>query len=332
MIDHRPTTLTHDLDAIHLLRIDTSMRGKGLSLKDASGLPQGILDKFSSGAQGCIRKLQAHRAVTNIDCGHLQTAAVLVALYETAEKDGLRVLLTTRATTLRSHPGQTALPGGKVDKTDVDADYAARREAYEEVGLPLGYHPDLHKMTELEPFLSKYKLVVFPVVYLISNPALLESLVPSPDEVGAIFDIPLEYCLTAVWPGDRSLLSKKGSDDWPYEDDYYARTDVSWMIDGEYEYRMNRLRTSKTPLKGLTSDVLISVAEIAFETPSTIPRFAPKQLPFKEAIQMAVEESKRGSVGGKPESLTRELSKTPEPVSAAKGGSEQVPEGPVPAL
>jgi hypothetical protein len=34
-------------------------------------------------------------------CGHLQTAAVLVALYETPEKDGLRVLLTTRATTLR---------------------------------------------------------------------------------------------------------------------------------------------------------------------------------------------------------------------------------------
>jgi hypothetical protein len=31
MIDHRPTTtLTHDLDAIPLLRTDTSMRGKGL--------------------------------------------------------------------------------------------------------------------------------------------------------------------------------------------------------------------------------------------------------------------------------------------------------------
>jgi hypothetical protein len=100
-------------------------------------------------------------------------------------------------------------------------------------------------MTELEPFLSKYKLVVFrqsshlsqriphtdihddlAVVYLISNPALLESLVPSPDEVGAIFDIPLEYCLTAVWPGDQSLLSKKGSDDWPYEDDYYVSREL----------------------------------------------------------------------------------------------------------
>ena len=98
---------------------------------------------------------------------------------------------------------------------------------------------------------------------------MVESLVPSPEEVGAIFDIPLEYCLTAEWPGDQSLLSKKGSEDWPYEDEYYvsiylggnrfgfadpgcfeiqAKTDVSWLIDGEYEYRMNRLRTPKTPL------------------------------------------------------------------------------------
>ena len=43
-------------------------------------------------------------------------AAVLVLLYERA--GGLRVLLTTRSRELRSHPGQTALPGGKVDQSD----------------------------------------------------------------------------------------------------------------------------------------------------------------------------------------------------------------------
>jgi NUDIX domain len=46
-------------------------------------------------------------------------AAVLVVLYERpGGRGGLRVLLTTRSKELRSHPGQTALPGGKVDKTD----------------------------------------------------------------------------------------------------------------------------------------------------------------------------------------------------------------------
>jgi coenzyme A diphosphatase NUDT7 len=48
-------------------------------------------------------------------------AAVLIVLYERPGGRGrgeLRVLLTTRSKELRSHPGQTALPGGKVDKAD----------------------------------------------------------------------------------------------------------------------------------------------------------------------------------------------------------------------
>ena len=50
--------------------------------------------------------------------GRLVRAAVLVLLYERPGRGGLRVLLTTRSKELRSHPGQTALPGGKVDQSD----------------------------------------------------------------------------------------------------------------------------------------------------------------------------------------------------------------------
>ena len=52
------------------------------------------------------------------DVPKAKRAAVLVLLYE--KSDGLRVLLTTRAKTLRTHPGQTALPGGKMDDEDED--------------------------------------------------------------------------------------------------------------------------------------------------------------------------------------------------------------------
>lgn len=45
-------------------------------------------------------------------------AGVLILLYE--QNGALRVLLTRRALTLRTHPGQTALPGGKMDETDRD--------------------------------------------------------------------------------------------------------------------------------------------------------------------------------------------------------------------
>jgi peroxisomal coenzyme A diphosphatase NUDT7 len=47
--------------------------------------------------------------------------AVLILLFELNKDGHLRVLLTTRSKSLRSHPGQTALPGGKVDPSDKNA-------------------------------------------------------------------------------------------------------------------------------------------------------------------------------------------------------------------
>lgn len=47
----------------------------------------------------------------------------------------LDVLLLARASTLRSHPGQVAFPGGRVDAGDSTAIDAALREAREETGL-----------------------------------------------------------------------------------------------------------------------------------------------------------------------------------------------------
>lgn len=49
----------------------------------------------------------------------------------------LQVILTTRSLNLRSHPGQASLPGGKVDRSDVEkgVEYTALRECHEEIGL-----------------------------------------------------------------------------------------------------------------------------------------------------------------------------------------------------
>lgn len=53
----------------------------------------------------------------------------------TAVSRGLDVLLLERASTLRSHPGQVAFPGGRVDPGDDGSVAAALREAQEETGL-----------------------------------------------------------------------------------------------------------------------------------------------------------------------------------------------------
>jgi 8-oxo-dGTP pyrophosphatase MutT (NUDIX family) len=55
--------------------------------------------------------------------------------------DGPDLLLIQRASTVSSHAGQPAFPGGAVDDSDADVVAAALREAEEETGLdPAGVH------------------------------------------------------------------------------------------------------------------------------------------------------------------------------------------------
>jgi 8-oxo-dGTP pyrophosphatase MutT (NUDIX family) len=60
-------------------------------------------------------------------------SAVLIALRDGA--DGPAVVLIERASTMRTHAGQVAFPGGGVDAHDANAAATALREAHEEVGL-----------------------------------------------------------------------------------------------------------------------------------------------------------------------------------------------------
>lgn len=74
-----------------------------------------------------------------LPAGHRQPAshkesAVLVALRGDSA-DTAEVLLTHRSPTMRSHSGQIAFPGGRIDPGDINAVDAALREAWEETGL-----------------------------------------------------------------------------------------------------------------------------------------------------------------------------------------------------
>lgn len=64
----------------------------------------------------------------------VRRSAVLM-LFAPGARGGEDVILTERAHTLRSHPGQVSFPGGTIDADDADACAAALRETYEEVGI-----------------------------------------------------------------------------------------------------------------------------------------------------------------------------------------------------
>ncbi|KAI0636201.1 NUDIX hydrolase domain-like protein [Trametes polyzona] len=239
-------------------------------------IPSAALEPLSPPNRACIERLRSHQPEEIDLSGYpsARLAAVLVLLYEKAGR--LRVLLTTRSKSLRAHPGQVALPGGKVDATDSDVFETAFREAHEEVGLPR-HHPHVYTICTLRPYISSSKLLVTPVVALLTDLSILEHLTPSPGEVDRIFDHPLEAILDPAL-ARKENLSPKGSPDWPYEDELYNYSDIELPWLGNSTYRMHRFRSTAFAIKGLTSDILIATASIAYDRGLPYERWAPRQL------------------------------------------------------
>ena len=112
-------------------------------------------------------------------------AAVLIAVTDRSEPG---IILTVRHADLRTHAGQVAFPGGRID-ADEDATEAALREAWEELGLePAAVEP----IAELEDYRTVTGFAVTPVLAVIP-PDL--PLAPHEQEVEDWFEAPLAFLL-----------------------------------------------------------------------------------------------------------------------------------------
>ncbi len=114
-------------------------------------------------------------------------AAVLVALFEEAGE--ARVLLTVRSSTLRSHRGEVAFPGGRLEPGEIP-EQGALREAWEEVGLDPALVTVVGHLTPM-PTVSSATLMT-PVVATLGGRAATRA---APGEVSRIFDVSLTELL-----------------------------------------------------------------------------------------------------------------------------------------
>jgi 8-oxo-dGTP pyrophosphatase MutT (NUDIX family) len=136
----------------------------------------------------------------------LRHAAVALAMLED-ESGRASFVLTRRAPKLRSHGGQWALPGGRLDPGE-NTEQAALRELSEEVGLHLA--PD-SVLGHLDDYPTRSGYLITPVVVWAGEEALLE---PNPHEVAAAYRVPLAELdrpdvphLRSIPESDRPVIS-----------------------------------------------------------------------------------------------------------------------------
>lgn len=111
-------------------------------------------------------------------------AAVLMALSDAPEPE---LLLIRRGLQLPTHPGEIALPGGKVEPADADLLATALRESWEEVAL----RPEQFRCCGyLTPRTSMTGLAVTAVVGLVPPDVELR---PDASEVDELIRIPLRF-------------------------------------------------------------------------------------------------------------------------------------------
>lgn len=117
----------------------------------------------------------------------VRDAAVLIAVTERAGM--CHMVLTKRTDKLRTHSGQIAFPGGRIDSTDASSTDAALRECEEETGIDRAHVDVIGAMPD---YLSGSGFRIRPVLAVL-NPGF--SIVPNHDEVDRVFDVPLSFLM-----------------------------------------------------------------------------------------------------------------------------------------
>lgn len=125
-------------------------------------------------------------AVPVVDAGHGADLPVLPV--HAAWSDAPALLLTRRADSLRSHAGQWALPGGRIDAGETP-EQAALRELSEEVGLVLDASAVLGR---LDDYATRSGYLITPVVVWAGA---ARDVVPNAGEVASIHRIPVQELL-----------------------------------------------------------------------------------------------------------------------------------------
>lgn len=166
---------------------------------------------------------------------------MLILLFADRRGD-LRVVLTIRSAGLKNYAGQAALPGGKADSLQETSFMTARREAFEEIGLPMSDHKlptgyELEHLTELPANLAMTELCVRPCVAFLKaapsaankTPDVARDLLPRLDakEVAAVFTAPFHNFLREQ---DEDVEARENVPGEWYKGSWHSWHETAWRM------------------------------------------------------------------------------------------------------
>jgi len=148
----------------------------------------------------------------------VRSYAILLPIVEVNEK--LHLLFQVRAKHLKIQPGEICFPGGGVEEFDDGFIDAAIRETSEELGIDPQHIVDVYPLDYMVGNMNFYPYVG----------RLLESqnIKPDPNEVDAVFMIPLEELLTIEPLEHEVTFTPVLEDDFPFDLIPNGR-DYSWF-------------------------------------------------------------------------------------------------------
>ncbi|OCG20548.1 MULTISPECIES: NUDIX hydrolase [unclassified Gilliamella] len=135
-------------------------------------------------------------------------AAVLLPIVDIDHQ--LHLVFQVRSKKLKWQPGDICFPGGRVELTDINPEYTAKRETVEELGISLN---QITILGQLPKFIATLGIAIYPFVGTINT---LDDLQLNHDEVEQIFTVPIEWFLHNPPQRATMFVGHKPADDFPF--------------------------------------------------------------------------------------------------------------------
>ncbi|MCO6556767.1 MAG: CoA pyrophosphatase [Gilliamella sp.] len=151
-------------------------------------------------------------------------AAVLLPIIDIDHQ--LHLLFQIRSRKLKWQPGDICFPGGRVELSDTNPEYTAKRETVEELGIPFKH---ITILGALPKFIATLGMAIYPFVGTINS---LDDLQLNHDEVEQIFTVPIEWFIQNPPQRATMFVGHKPSDDFPF--DIIVNRSPKWQKRAEY--------------------------------------------------------------------------------------------------